>query len=155
MLSLPSADGYDPTPDTAYDFFRIDLKVWAVDTQPITVIYTICKISVSHKDHAQKTGPSATAHCKGFLRTAQGMNKTDLCISCGYVRENGKPAFTDFYTAILDAQGIINAIEPEEIKAEDSDYQEQINELLEDYPADAIYGAFIELLWRGRFDPAH
>ena len=79
------------------------------------------------------------------IRTAQGMNKTDLCISCGYVRENGKPAFTDFYTAILDARGItINESEPEEIKAEDSDYQEQINELLEDYPADAIR-AFIEL----------
>jgi len=79
------------------------------------------------------------------IRTAQGMSKTDLCISCGYVRENGKPAFTDFYTAILDARGItINESEPEEIKAEDSDYQEQINELLEDYPADAIR-AFIEL----------
>ena len=79
------------------------------------------------------------------IRTAQGMNKTDLCISCGYVRQDGKPAFTDFYTAILEARGITtNQPEPEEIKAEDSDYQEQINELLEDYPADAIR-AFIEL----------
>ena len=76
------------------------------------------------------------------IRTAQGMSKADMCLSCGYVRENGKPAFTDFYQAILDARGVI--IQPEELKAEDSDYQEQINELLEDYPADAIK-AFIEL----------
>ena len=79
------------------------------------------------------------------IRTAQGMNKTDLCISCGYIRQDGKPAFTDFYTAIMDARGItINESEPETIKAEDSDNQEQIDELLEDYPEDAIR-AFIDL----------
>ena len=79
------------------------------------------------------------------IRSMETASRTEQCLACGYVRENGKPAFTDFYTAILDARGItINESEPEEIKAEDSDYQEQINELLEDYPADAIR-AFIEL----------
>ena len=76
------------------------------------------------------------------IRTAQGMSKTDLCLACGYVRDNGKPAFTAFYEAILDARGVIN--QPEELKAENADYQEQIDELLEDYDADAI-AAFIEL----------
>ena len=79
------------------------------------------------------------------IRTMETASRTEQCLACGYVRENGKPAFTDFYTAILEARGITtNQPEPEEIKAEDSDYQEQINELLEDYPADAIR-AFIEL----------
>ena len=39
------------------------------------------------------------------IRTAQGMSKTDLCLSCGYVTDAGRPAFTDFYTAILEARG--------------------------------------------------
>jgi len=79
------------------------------------------------------------------IRTAQGMNKTDLCISCGYVRQDGKPAFTDFYTAILDARGYINETQQSEtIEAEDSDNQEAIDALLESYPAAAIE-AFIEL----------
>ena len=86
------------------------------------------------------------------IRTAQGMNKTDLCISCGYVRQDGKPAFHDFYTAIMEARGItINESEPETIKAEDSDNQEQIDELLEDYPEDAIR-AFIELYGEDNLD---
>ena len=115
----------------------IDLKVWAVDPAHPVLPLTQFTQRTMLKGQALLTEVS--------IRTAQGMNKTDLCISCGYVRENGKPAFTDFYTAIMEARGItINEPEPEEIKAEDSDYQEQINELLEDYPADAIR-AFIEL----------
>ena len=78
------------------------------------------------------------------IRSMETASRTEQCLACGYVRENGKPAFTSFYEAILDARGVLNQSEPEEIKAEDSDYQEQINELLEDYPADAIR-AFIEL----------
>ena len=74
------------------------------------------------------------------IRSMETASRTEQCLACGYVRENGKPAFTDFYEAILEAR----SEEPETIKAEDSDYQEQINELLEDYPADAIR-AFIEL----------
>ena len=79
------------------------------------------------------------------IRSMETASRTEQCLACGYVRENGKPAFTDFYTAILDARGItINESEPEEIKAEDSDNQEAIDAALEIYSADAV-AAFIEL----------
>ena len=122
-----------PTPPT---ISSTEFKVWAVDPAHPVLPLTQFTQRTMLKGKALLTEVS--------IRTAQGMNKTDLCISCGYVRQDGKPAFTDFYTAILDARGVINQSEPDEIKAEDSDYQEQINELLEDYPADAIR-AFIEL----------
>ena len=80
------------------------------------------------------------------IRTAQGMSKTDLCLSCGYVRENGKPAFTSFYEAILEARGVTTAAqEKEELLTEykDSEELETLQELLEDYDADAVR-AFIE-----------
>ena len=79
------------------------------------------------------------------IRSMETASRTEQCLACGYVRENGKPAFTAFYEAILDARGItINESEPEEIKAEDPNNQETINQLLEDYDAAAIE-AFIEL----------
>ena len=79
------------------------------------------------------------------IRTAQGMSKTDLCLACGYVRENGKPAFTSFYEAIMEARGIITAaVEKEEILEEYPEQNDILTELLEDYDADAIK-AFIEL----------
>ena len=79
------------------------------------------------------------------IRSMETASRTEQCLACGYVRENGKPAFTDFYTAILDARGItINESGPEEIKAEDSDNQEAIDAALEIYSADAV-AAFIEL----------
>ena len=71
----------------------------------------------------------------------EGSTRTEQCRACGY-EIDGKLHFTAFFEAILEARGQIN--QPETIEAEDSDYQEQINELLEDYPADAIR-AFIEL----------
>ena len=80
------------------------------------------------------------------IRTAQGMSKTDLCLSCGYVRENGKPAFTSFYEAILEARGVTTAAqEKEELLTEykDSEELETLQELLEDYDADAVR-AFID-----------
>jgi len=70
---------------------------------------------------------------------AEGKTRSEQCRACGY-EIDGKLKFTDFYTAILDAR----SEQPEEIEAEDSDNQETINDLLEDYPADAIR-AFIEL----------
>ena len=77
------------------------------------------------------------------IRTAQGMSKTDLCLSCGYVRENGKPAFTCFYEAILEARGVTT--NSSELKAQNPDSQETIDNLIEDgYSALAIE-AFIEL----------
>ena len=88
------------------------------------------------------------------IRTAQGMSKTDLCLSCGYVRENGKPAFTSFYEAILEARGVTTAQREEEELLEeykDSDELETLQELLEDYDADAIR-AFIECFGDGSLE---
>ena len=88
------------------------------------------------------------------IRTAQGMSKTDLCLSCGYVRENGKPAFTSFYEAILEARGVTTAAqEKEELLTEykDSEELETLQELLEDYDADAIR-AFIECFGDGSLE---
>ena len=76
------------------------------------------------------------------IRDMETASRTEQCLTCGYVRENGKPAFTAFYEAILEARGVIT--NAQELKAENVDYQEQIDELLEDYDADAI-AAFIEL----------
>lgn len=78
---------------------------------------------------------------------AAGKKPSEIAIACGYCTVEGsntKIHFTDFYTAILEERGTIQKQEPEEIEAEDSDNQETINDLLEDYPADAIR-AFIEL----------
>ena len=78
---------------------------------------------------------------------AEGKKPSEIAIACGYCTVEGsntKIHFTDFYTAILEERGTIQKQEPEEIEAEDSDNQETINDLLEDYPADAIR-AFIEL----------
>ena len=81
----------------------------------------------------------------------QGKKPSEIAIACGYSTAEGsntKIHFTDFYTELLKSKGTISDDsddnEEVEIEAEDSDYQEQINELLEDYPADAIR-AFIEL----------
>ncbi len=81
----------------------------------------------------------------------QGKKPSEIAIACGYSTAEGsntKINFTDFYTELLKSKGallrVLDDNEAVEIKAEDSDYQEQINELLEDYPADAIR-AFIEL----------
>ena len=88
------------------------------------------------------------------IRSAQGMSKTDLCLSCGYVRENGKPAFTSFYEAILEARGITTAQrEKEEILEayQDSEELETLKELLEDYSAEAIQ-AFVECFGCGMLE---
>ena len=77
-----------------------------------------------------------------MIRKMEDADRSTQCLTCGYVRENGKPAFTAFFEAILEARGVIT--NAQELKAENVDYQEQINELLEDYDADAI-AAFIEL----------
>ena len=77
-----------------------------------------------------------------MIRKMEDADRTTQCLTCGYVRENGKPAFTAFFEAILEARGVIT--NAQELKAENVDYQEQIDELLEDYDAPAI-AAFIEL----------
>ena len=86
------------------------------------------------------------------IRTAQGMSKTDLCLSCGYVTDAGRPAFTEFYTAILDARGhelndyTHRAGKTTELLEEYKDFSESetLERLVDDYDVDAIR-SFIEV----------
>ena len=78
------------------------------------------------------------------IRSMETASRTEQCLACGYVRENGKPAFTSFYEAILEARGVITAaVEKEELLTEYPDQKDTLAELLEDYDADAVK-AFIE-----------
>tara|TARA_Y100000401_G_scaffold16382_2_gene11082 strand:- start:536 stop:1174 length:639 start_codon:yes stop_codon:yes gene_type:complete len=83
------------------------------------------------------------------IGAAQGMSKTDLCLSCGYVTEAGRPAFTDFYTAILEARGHDmnpRAGEVTELLEEYKDFSEAevLDRLVEDYDVNALK-SFIEV----------
>lgn len=87
------------------------------------------------------------------LYTQQGMSRVDMCRACGY-EVDGKAKFTAFYESIMDAKGIITAAvaeQQDEVIAEDTNNQETINELLEDYPAAAIE-EFIEYFGEGSID---
>ena len=82
-----------------------------------------------------------------MIRKMESADRTTQCLTCGYVRENGKPAFTAFYEAILEARGVITTAQQLKRKKMLGEYPEQndiLTELLEDYDADAIK-AFIEL----------
>lgn len=46
-----------------------------------------------------------------------GLTKTEQCLTAGYVRDNGKPAYTEFYEQLLEAKGIIN----QEIEEDDDE----------------------------------
>ena len=80
------------------------------------------------------------------IRSMETASRTEQCLGCGYVRENGKPAFTSFYEAIMEARGITTAAQEKEdllTEYKDSDELETLQELLEDYSADEIR-AFID-----------
>ena len=79
------------------------------------------------------------------------LSKSELCRKCGYVytdrREDGteRLAFTDFFTAILDAKGeTLDVKEVETFKAEDEDNQEIIDDLISSYGMGPV-NTFIEL----------
>ena len=85
------------------------------------------------------------------IRSMETASRSEQCLACGYVRQDGKPAFTSFYEAILEARGITTeAQEKEELLWEykDSEELETLQELLEDYSTDAIR-AFIECFGDG------
>ena len=88
------------------------------------------------------------------IRSMETASRSEQCLACGYVRQDGKPAFTSFFEAILEARGITTAAqEKEELLAEykDSDELETLQELLEDYSADAVR-AFIECFGDGSLE---
>jgi hypothetical protein len=72
---------------------------------------------------------------------AQGKTATDIVLECGYVKENGKGAYTEFYTELLTAKGTLIQQQSPEISDE---YQAQYDSLIESYPQDAV-DTFIEL----------
>ena len=39
------------------------------------------------------------------IRSMETATRTEQCLGCGYVRQDGKPAFTSFYESILEARG--------------------------------------------------
>ena len=85
------------------------------------------------------------------IRSMETASRSEQCLACGYVRQDGKPAFTSFYEAILEARGITTeAQEKEELLTEykDSEELETLQELLEDYSTDAVR-AFIECFGGG------
>lgn len=68
------------------------------------------------------------------------ISKTDLILKCGYVKEDGKAAYTDFYTEILVTKGLAN-VSDEEVSDE---YVELYEQLCDDYSQAAVQ-AFIKL----------
>jgi len=56
-----------------------------------------------------------------YIKDHESASKTDQCLGCGYVKESGKLAFTDWYEAILEARGVSIDKEEEE--------EEEISEL--------------------------
>ena len=107
-----------------------------------TAIEAVLRLHCSHTKQTQMTNALTGSALLEMIRKMEDADRSTQCLTCGYVRENGKPAFTAFFEAILEARGVIT--NAQELKAENVDYQEQIDELLEDYDAPAIE-AFIEL----------
>jgi antirestriction protein len=67
---------------------------------------------------------------------------SDIVRECGYIKEDGKLAYTDFYTELLTVKGILNNDTLENEISEE--YQEQYQDLCERYSKDAV-DAFLEL----------
>jgi hypothetical protein len=64
---------------------------------------------------------------------------SEIVRACGYEIE-GKLKYTDFYTELLNAKGLLNKPEPEQISDE---YQEIYEKLCEEYSEDAV-SAFLK-----------
>ena len=71
----------------------------------------------------------------------QKYTKTEMIASAGYT-DGVKVFYTEFYTELLSAKGVINNTPG--IVAEDDDNQERIDDLIELYSEEAV-AAFIEL----------
>lgn len=85
---------------------------------------------------------------------AEGKKPSEIAIACGYFTQEGnntKVHFTDFYTELMKSKGHSFDDTSDEIVAEDSNNQETINTLLEDYPHDAIC-EFIEYFGEEQID---
>lgn len=74
---------------------------------------------------------------------SENATATEIAIACGYIKENGKASYTDFYTELMNAKGITSETDDEDLKVSD-EYQGLVDTLLENYSHDAIE-QFIEL----------
>ena len=104
--------------------------------------------------HTKQTKMLKGTELLDAIRSMETATRTEQCLGCGYVRENGKPAFTSFFEAILEARGVTTAQrENEELLTEykDSEELETLKELLEDYSAGAIQ-AFVECFGTGMLE---
>lgn len=70
------------------------------------------------------TGQDLIDHVK--FATDNNQTKTEMCLSAGYVNKNGGPAFTDFYTALLEAKTDLNQM-PEESQS-GADWYDNLSE---------------------------
>tara|TARA_B100000003_G_scaffold27223_1_gene21523 strand:- start:363 stop:908 length:546 start_codon:yes stop_codon:yes gene_type:complete len=109
------------------------------------------RLQSTHTKQTHMTNALKGTELLDAIRSMETATRTEQCLGCGYVRQDGKPAFTSFYEAIMEARGITTAAqEKEELLTEykDSEELETLKELLEDYPADAIK-AFVECFGDG------
>ena len=113
------------------------------------------RLQFSHTKQTHMTNALKGTELLDAIRSMETATRSEQCLSCGYVRQDGKPAFTSFFEAILEARGITTAAqEKEELLTEykDSDELETLKELLEvDYSVDAIK-AFVEYFGTGMLE---
>lgn len=69
---------------------------------------------------------------------AQGASKTAIVLACGYVRQDGKAAYTAFYEALLAAKYPNGYPYKEEIEFDSEEEQEEFDRLCKVYPQDAV-----------------
>jgi len=55
-------------------------------------------------------------------------SKSEMCLDAGYVNKNGGPAFTDFYTALLEAKTDLNQMPESEESQSGADWYDNMTE---------------------------
>lgn len=69
------------------------------------------------------------------MRADAANSNSDIAIACGYIRENGKPDFVEFYTQMIDAKGLNDVVECDE---EVSELRAELNEKYGEEAVDAF-----------------
>ena len=83
----------------------------------------------------------------------EGLSRTDIVLGCGYIRENGKASYVEFYEALLAAKypnGMPSAnVTETEIEFDSEDDEDKFQELCENYPQKAVEAYYNNI---GNFD---
>jgi hypothetical protein len=77
------------------------------------------------------------------LREANATN-SEIAHACGYTRDNGKPAFTEFYTALIEAKGLNEPTEDPEMSELEAELRERHGDSAVDAFCDYWVGADLE-----------